>query len=833
MHSFWQDLRYAARTLRGAPGFTIIAIVTLGLGMAVNTTIFSVINGIILRPLPVPHAEQIAVLAMKQDGAQGFERFSYPDYLDIRQQADVFSDVIAERTTLVGLTADKKGDHCVLSRVTGNYFSVLGVQPALGRLIQPNEGQAPGADAVLVLGYSYWQKRFGGDRGVVGKQVEVNGHSVTIVGVTPKEFRGTYAIIDMDGYVPLSAAIGSKGSTDSNVDAALTAVQDTWTHRQERSLNVLARLKPGETVAQAQPSLRVIAQRLAEQHPETNKGFNSIQAFPEKLARPDPDPDNTLPAISAAFMILAGLVLLVACFNIANVLLVRATVRQREMGIRAALGAGRGRLVRQHLTESLLLALLGGAAGLLLATWAAGFLSSLPLGTDLPIKFDFQADARVYFFAFGVVLLTGVIVGIIPALRVARTDINVVLREGGRGSSDGRSRHIVRGTLVVAQVAGSLLLLIVAGLFIRSLDKAQQLYLGFNPDHILDLTLDPEQINFTETQGRAFYRQLSERIGALPGVVSVAQAFIVPMGVISQNDTVTVEGRPVEAGKQPPDIMYNAVSPSYFDTLRIPLQGGRGFTDADKEKAPDVAVINQAMAAKFWPNENPLGKRFSLKGPEGSFKEVVGVVQTGRYKNVIEDPPVPFFYVPLDQHYLAYRTLHVRTSVPPESLQLQIEAQVQELAPGIPISQVQTLSQALQGVNGFFFFHFAAQLTGTMGLLGLILAIVGVYSVVSYAAAQRTHEIGIRMALGAEPRDILRMVLRQSIAIVALGLAIGFAAAVAGTRAIADLIVGIKPTDPVTFVTVIALLSAIALVACWVPARRATRVSPLTALRYE
>jgi putative ABC transport system permease protein len=833
MHSFWQDLRYAARTLRGAPGFTIIAIVTLGLGMAVNTTIFSVINGFILRPLPVPHAEQIAVLAMKQDGAQGFERFSYPDYLDIRQQADVFSDVIAERTTLVGLTADKKGDHCVLSRVTGNYFSVLGVQPTLGRLIQPNEGQAPGADPVLVLGYSYWQKRFAGDRGVVGKQVEINGHSVTIVGVTPKEFRGTYAIIDMDGFVPLSAAIGSKGSTETSVDAALTAVQDTWTHREERSLSVLARLKPGVSVMQAQAPLRVIAQRLAEQHPETNKGFNSIQAFPEKLARPEPDPDNTLPAVSMAFVMLAGLVLLVACFNIANVLLVRATVRQREMGIRAALGAGRGRLVRQHLTESLLLALLGGAAGLLLATWAAGFLSSLPLGTDLPIKFDFQPDARVYFFASGAVLLTGVIVGIIPALRVARTDVNVVLREGGRGSSDGRSRHLVRGTLVVAQVAGSLLLLIVAGLFIRSLDKAQQLYLGFNPDHILDLTLDPEQINFTQAQGRAFYRQLNERISGLPGVVSVAQAFIVPMGVMSTTDPVFVDGHPLEAGKQPPSVMYNPVSPSYFKTLRIPLQSGRGFTDADKEKAPDVAVINQAMAAKLWPNENPLGKRFSTKGPQGPFKEVIGVVQTGKYKNVIEDPPELFYYVPLEQNYLPYLTLHVRTSVPPESLQLQIEAQVQELAPGIPISQVQTLSQALQGVNGFFFFHFAAQLTGTMGLLGLILAVVGVYSVVSYAASQRTHEIGIRMALGAEPRDILRMVLRQSIAIVAVGLAIGIAAAFAGTRAIANLIVGIKPADPVTFVTVIAVLSAIALLACWVPARRATRVSPLTALRYQ
>jgi len=826
MHSFWQDLRYAARTLRNSPGFTIIAIITLGLGMAVNTTIFSVINGVLLRPLPVPHAEQITVLAMKQDGAQDFQRFSYPDYLDIRQQAEVFTDVFAERLTLVGLTADKKGDHCVLSRVTGNYFSALGVQPAIGRLISPNEGQTPGADPILVLGYSYWRKRFAGDRNVVGKQVEINGHSVTIVGVAPKEFHGTYAIVDVDGFVPLSAMIGSKAGDG-------TTVNDTWTHREERTLRVFGRLKPGVSVAQAQAPLHVIAQRLAEQHPDTNKGLNGIQVFPERLARPEPDPDNTLPAVSTAFMILAGLVLLVACFNIANVLLVRATVRQREMGIRAALGAGRARLVRQHLTESLLLALLGGSAGLLLASWAAGFLSSLPLGTDLPIQFDFQPDTRVYLFAFAAVLLTGVIVGIIPAMRVARSDINAILREGGRGSSDGPRRHIVRGTLVVAQVAGSLLLLIVAGLFIRSLDKAQQMYLGFNPDHILDLTVDPEQIGFNEMQGREFYYQINQRITALPGVVAVGQAFIVPMGVMSANDPVVAEGHPVELGKQPPDVMYNPVSPSYFDTLRIPLLSGRIFSEADSKAAPDVAVINQAMAAKFWPNENPVGKRFSAKGPNGPFKEVVGVVQTGKYKNVIEDPPEPFYYVPVDQNYISYRTIHVRTSVPPESLQRQIEAQVRELAPGIPISQVQTLSQALQGVNGFFFFRFGAQLTATMGLLGLILAVVGVYSVVSYAAAQRTHEIGIRMALGANPRDILNMVLRQSIGIVAVGIAIGLAAALAGTRAIANLIVGIKPTDPLTFGTVILLLAAIALVACWIPARRATRVSPLTALRYE
>jgi predicted permease len=825
MHSFWHDLRYAARTLRNSPGFTIIAIVTLGLGMAVNTTVFSVINGVLLRPLPVPYADQIVVLAMQQTGTPGFQRFSYPDYQDIRQQTDAFTDIIGYRATLTGLTVDGKGDHCVLSRVTGNYFSVLGLQPALGRLILPTEGQTPGADPVLVLGYSFWQKRFAGDRGVIGKQVTLNTHSVTIVGVAPKGFHGLYNIVDMDGYIPFSASIGSKGVAEDSV-------QDSWTHREERSLTLLGRLKPGVSVKQAQPSLSVVAQRLAEQHPQTDKGI-SIRAFPEKLARPEPDADNTLPAVAAAFTILAALVLLVACFNIANVLLVRAAVHQREMGIRAALGAGRGRLLRQHLTESLLLAVLGGGCGIVLATWAAGFLGSLPLGTDLPIAFDFQPDFRVYLFALLAVLLTGVIVGIIPALRAARSDINSVLREGGRGSSEGPRRHLVRNTLVVAQLAGSLLLLVVAGLFVRSLDKAQQMFLGYNPDHILDLTVDPEQIGFTEAQGREFYRQLDLRIAALPRVVSVAQAFIVPMGVISADDPIIAEDHPLDPGKQAPQVMYNPVTPTYFDTLRIPLQSGRTFTDADNEKAPRVAVINQAMAAKFWPNENPLGKRFSTKAAKGPLTEVIGVVKTGRYKNVVEDPPEPFFYVPADQNYVAYRTIQVRTSVPPESLQRQIEAQVRELAPGMPISQVQTMTQALQGVNGFFFFRFGAQLTGTMGLLGLILAVVGVYSVVSYAAAQRTHEIGIRMALGAEPRDILNMVLRQSVVIVAIGLGIGLAAALAGTRAIANLIVGIKPTDPVTFITVVVLLSTIALVACWIPARRATRVTPLTALRYE
>jgi predicted permease len=792
--------------------------------MAVNATIFSVINGMLLRPMPVPHAEQLTVLAMEQPGMAGLQKFSYPVYQDISRQTGVFSDVFAYRITLAALSAEHKVDQAILTRVTGNYFSTLGIQAEPGRLILPSEGQTPGADPILVLGYSYWKKRFAGDSKVIGKHVEINGHPFTVVGVAPKGFHGTYSILDSDGYLPLSAALGSKGMEENSVE-------QLWTQRSDRSLSLLGRLKSGVSLKQAQASLSVTAQQISKEYPDTEKGV-TITAFPEKLARPDPDPDNTLPKIAAAFTILAGLVLLVACFNIANVLLVRATVRQREMGIRAALGAGRWRLVRQHLTESMLLALLGGGAGLLLANWAAGYLSSLPLGTNLPITFDFQPDLRVYLYALASVLVSSVVVGLIPALRVARCDVNSVLREGGRTASEGRRRHIARNTLVVAQVAGALLLLIVAGLFVRSLDKAQQIYLGFDPDHVLNFSLDAQQVGFDKAHGAQFFRQVDERIRAIPGVVSVAQGFVVPMGVVSTDDPVTVEGRPFEPGEHVPTVMYNDVTPSYFDTLRMHILSGRTFTEADNEKAPAVAIINQTMAKQFWSTENVLGKRFSIKGPAGPFIEVVGVVQDGKYKSIVEEP-MAFFYLPLNQVYVDFRTVHVRTSARPEKLERDIESSIQALAPDIAVKEMQTMLQSLQGLNGFFLFRFGAQLTTTMGLLGLILAVVGVYSVVSYAAVQRTHEIGIRMALGAAPRDIQRMVLRQSVVIVGVGLTVGLAAALAGTRAIASFIVGVHPTDAVTFVTVVVLLAVVALVACWIPARRATRVSPLVALRYE
>lgn len=822
MLNLWKDIQYAFRTLTKNPGFALIGIVTLALGMAVNTTLFSVINGFMLRPLPVPHPEQITVLSLQQSSLPGSRRFSYPDFEDFRAQTNSFSDIFAFRVTLLAVAVDQRADHCIVSRVSNNFFSALGIQPAYGRLILPSEGLTPGADPIVVLGYSYWRRRFAGDPGVVGRQVEVNGHPFTVVGVAPKEFHGTYSVLDMDAYIPFSA----ESSEDPD-----NPVQKIWASRGSRTLTLMGRLRSGVTIKKGEATLNVVAERIAQSHPDTEKGL-TVQVYPEKLARPEPDPQNPVPVAAIAFMAMAGLVLLVACFNIANVLLVRATVRQREMAIRAALGAGHGRLVRQYLTESLLLAFLGGGTGLLLGSWAAGLLGSLRLGTDLPIQFDFRPDARVYLFALAAVLLTGLVVGIMPALRAARTDVITVLHEGGRGSSSGPRRQLARNALVAAQVAGSLVLLVVAGLFVRSLEKAQQINLGFNPDHVINLSVDVQQIGYKEPRGREFFHEIDSRIRALPGVESVAQAFTIPLGYISSGDRIWIESHPLEPGQQPADVSYNMVSSGYLDTLQIPLLRGRKFGDADGEKAPGVAIINQSMAKKFWPNEDALGRRFSNKGANGPFMEIVGIVQDGKYQNVAEDPQ-PFFYLPLDQSYMSIRTIHVRTSVPPETLALQIESQIHELAPDLPVTQVQTMTESLQGANGFFFFRFGAQLTATMGFLGLILAVVGIYSVVSYAAVQRTHEIGIRMAMGAAPRDILKMVLQQGLGVVGIGLALGLVVALAGTRVMGSLFIGIKPSDPLTFIVVVLLLTGIALFACWIPAYRATRIDPLAALRYE
>jgi predicted permease len=819
MVTLWQDVRYALRMLAKSPMMTAIVVLTLALGIGANTAIFGIVNGILLRPLPVKSPEQIMVLAGKLQGdTLGIFTLSYAQLVDFRKQADAFSDIFASDVDLAGLSVAGKPSQFLYSRVTGNYFSTMGVQPALGRLFLPSEGEAGGKDAYIVLGYSYWQNKFGGDPGVVGKQALIDGREATIIGVAQKGFQGTNFALDMDGYVPLNML--------PEEDAA-----KFWTDRSSRALTVMGRLKPGVSLRQAQTSMNLVADRLAEQYPATDKGV-TVRVIPERFARPQPYATNIVPFIAGIFLVLAGLVLLLACTNVANILLVRATMRQREMAIRAAMGASRFRLVRQLLTESILLALFGAAGGLLLGQWACGAIASLLPDSKLPIRLDFSFDWRVFAYAMAAALFTGALMGVWPALRAGRADVNALLHGAGRSDTAGVSRHRVRSALVVAQVGGSLVLLIVAGLFVRSLMSAQHAYLGFDPDRVLNVVMDPKEMGYDEVRTKNFYHDLEAKVRTMPGVQSASLAFSVPMGTVNDGSSIYIEGHTLAPGQQPPVVVYNRVDAPYFDTLRVPLLRGRAFRENDDEKAPLVAVVNQAMANQFWPNEDPIGKRFSLKSATGPFVEIVGLTGNGKYVFIGWDKE-PYFYVPLAQNFTSYRSLQLRTSVPPESLVAQVQAEVRALDPTMPITDVRTMRDSLSGANGFFIFKVGAILAASLGLLGLTLAVVGVYGVVSFAASQRTHEIGIRMSLGANRMDILRLVLRQGLLLVMGGVASGVLIAWALTRSMATLLVGVSPTDAVTFVTATLLLGGIGLWACYAPARRAMRLDPMVALRYE
>ena len=819
METLMQDIRYGVRMLMRNPGFMIIAIITLALGIGANTAIFSMVDGILLRPLPVQDPAQITVLAFQQQKGNIQTQFSVADFRDIRSQSsEVFSDVFAYQLGLDGLSVDCKADRIVTSYVSGNFFPALGIKPELGRFMLPSEGETLGADPVMVLSYSYWKTRFGGDPAIVGRKVSVDGHPITIVGVAPRGFVGIFPFLSIQGYLPLGMLeIG--GQPD-----------DFMTNRQLRNLPVLGRLRPGTGLHEAQASLSVIGRRLSQQYPEAEKDL-SLQVYPELRARPQPDPDNTLLVISGLFLSLTALVLLLACVNVANILLVRATVREREMAIRAALGAARFRLVRQLLTESILLALLGGIAGIFLGYWGSSALASLNFQTDLPVHLDFGFDWRVFGYATAAALLTGIIVGLVPAIRASRGNLAAILHEGGRGGVGGKNR--LRTGLVVAQVAGSLVLLIIAGLFTRSLGKAQNTNLGFDPDHVLNLTMDPVEIGFNQQQTRDFYKNVLTRVSSLPGGVAASTATATPMGYYNNNDTLTIEGYQPPAGQPLPSAMYNTISIDYFRTMQIPILRGRAFTDADSENSQYVAILSESMAKKFWPDADPIGRQFQMSTDAKHSMVVVGVVKDVRYQGVTGVIP-PVFYAPFVQHQSgnSLQFLQVRTTAAPETMIPEIERTIQSLAPQLPVFDVETMRQALYTLNGLLIYRIGAGLAAVLGALGLILAIVGVYGVVSYAASQKTHEIGVRMALGAQPTDILKMVFGEGLLIVAMGLGVGIALALAAAQVV-GIFLTVSAMDPATYVAVSAILTTVALAACYIPARRAMRVDPMVALRYE
>ena len=818
MLTFWQDIRFGLRLLVKEPGFTVIVVVTLALGIGVNTAIFSLGNVFLFRPLPVKDADRLTVVSVQHRADADPGRVSYLDFQDFRKQADVFSDMTFYDLSVAGLGYRGHADRILLAYVPSNFFTMLGLRPAAGRFISSGEGDAPKTGPVVVLGHSYWMKRFDGDPGVIGSSVTLDGQMVSVIGVVPEEFRGPYSVVELDAYAPIGMYAATSGETS------------LFTDRRYEDLLVLASLKPGVTTKQAEAALNVIAERLANQYPEAAKG-EVARVFPERLARPEGAATSKL-LVTTIFFVMVGLVLLVACFNVANLLLARAAAREKEVAVRAAMGASRLRLVRQMLTESILLALAGAVGGALVGNWAIRGLERLrPVG-DFPLSLDFTFDWRVFSYVAGVALLAGIVAGLAPALRVSHANLNDTLREGGRGLVGDVRRHWLRNALVMAQVAGSLIVLVAAGLFTRSLTNAESIDLGFDPGQVLNVNIDPKLQGYDQTRSEAFFRELLRRAKAIPGVASASLAFSIPLGYYSDGASLYAEGQAIPKSERVPSGGYNCVTPEYFPTMRIKILKGRTFTEADTATSQPVGIVNETMAERLWPHQDAVGQRFSYKEASGPFVTVVGVVRDAKVQS-LTDPPANFFYLPQTQNYKSTHVLQLRTLMPPQSLIVPVESLVRQLDPNLPVYDVRTMEQSMSGANGYFLFKVGAGFAGSLGALGLLLAAVGVYGVVSYSASRRRHEIGIRMALGALPGKIFGLVIRQAVIVVGAGIGVGLVAALAASRLLVSMLIGVSSYDPITFVAVPALLLIVALLACYIPARRAASVDPMIALRQE
>lgn len=818
MQTLLQDMKYGVRMLFRSPAFTAVAILTLALGIGANTAVFGVINAFMIRPLPGKDNGSLLAIASRRDNSQGLRSVSYPDYADYRAHADAFSDMTAYTNGIVGMAADHRVERLLIQYTAGNFFSFLGLQPAAGRFFYSGEGEGTGREQFVVLGYRYWQRRFEGSSSVVGKSVLVNGIPCTIVGVAPEELIGPYTPIETDAYLTL-------GLADAHERSGI------FTSRGLRDLYVLGRPKQGTSKSQARSSLQVVAAQLAAQFPDTNKSVVP-EVVPEHLARPEPDAARSNPVAAGAFLAMVGLVLLITCVNVANLVLVRASTRFKEMAIRASLGAGRLRIFRQLLTETLLLSLLGGVAGALLGRSFTYLIGSIRFPIMLTIHLNLGFDWRVFAYIGFVVFFSGFAVGLIPAWRASRMNLNLILREGGRSGAAGSSHQRMRSILVAAQVAGTLVVLVIAGLFVRSLQSAQNVDLGFRADGVLNLGMDPGQIGYDEARGVNFFRTVKERVASTPGVESAAFAFSTPLGYYNESARVWKEGQKSIPVSEALSSGYNSVDEDYFRTLQIPILRGRGFTKQDDSSTLHVAVVNETMAKRLWPGEYPLGHHFSYGKPDAPEVEVIGVAKNGRYFNAMEDQQ-EYFYLPLSQHYTAMRTLHVRASIPPLTLTGPIQSAIHDLEPNLPVYDVELLRQSLQGPNGFFLPKMGAIFASIFGALGLLLALVGVYGIISYAVTLRTHEIGVRMALGAQSKNVLAMILRQGVVLTGCGLLFGLVVSLVVTRFLKSLLFQISAFDPITFVSVSAILLAVSLLACYFPAHRATGVDPLVALHYE
>jgi predicted permease len=834
MGALLQDARYAFRMLAKSPGFTLVAILTLALGIGANAAIFSVTDQVLLRLLPVQKPEELVVLRSPgpnqgrtwSDGDSATS-FSYPMYKDLRDHNPVFSGLMARFAVQASVSGRGQTELANGELVTGNYFEVLGVRPALGRVLTPQDETAPGADPQVVLSYGYWERHFGRDPSILNKQLVVNGTSMTVVGVVAPGFSGVQVGETPDVFIPITM----KAQMTPNWDG-LAEPHDHW-------LAILARLKPGMSRERAEagiaPGYSAILQSESstlKSSPERKKQFLDKKILLDTGSHGRPILQHDAGKSIWILMSMVGLVLLIACANLASLLVARGEARQREIAVRMAMGAGRLRLIRQLLTESLLISLTGGAAGLLVGSWTLGALvGSIPesLGASgLQGKFDY----RVLAFSFGISILTGLLFGLIPALRSTSADLQSTLREQGANVFGGKSNVRLRKALLVSQVALTVVLLAAAGFFAQSLMNLKGQNLGVKTDHVIQFAVAPELNRYTPEQTVALADRLRENIAGLPGVRSVSVAAMSLLADSQSTANITAEGYTVSEDTNT-DVQQNWIGPNFFATLGIPLSSGREFDNRDTSTAPRVAIVSEKMAQTFFRGQNPIGRRFAFGSGDGVHPdiEIVGVTKDSKNSDLRQEIR-PLVYIPYSQDKLfGNATFYVRTNLEPTALASALRKTVQSADANLPVFDMKTLDQQVDEIA--FSERLLTFFSLCLGLLAALLAAIGLYGVMAYMVAQRTREIGIRMALGATQKNVAWLVLREIVRISAAGLGIGLVAAFGLGKLIESQLFGVKASNPLVFLTSALLLSAVALLAGWLPARKAASVDPMVALRYE
>lgn len=817
-----QDVRFGLRMLRKNPSFTIVAVLTLALGIGANTAIFSVINSILFKPLPVQAPQELVDVfntPPKDEAILQYVPLAYPDYLDYRDQNTQLTGLLAFAPTEVALERENKSELIPVEEVTGNYFQVLGLQLKLGRGFDEAQDRVPGGDPAVVLSYAAWHSKFAGDPNIIGKTITINEHPMTVVGVAPQNFHGLMRVVAPDLWAPIS------------MDSVLhlgNPVED----RGSQWMFTMGRLKHGTSLGQAQAELQSIAARLIRMYPKSNKE-RSVVLLSADQVKIFPEADKAVFAASMVLLGFAGLILLIACANITGMLMARATGRRREIAIRMALGGGRLRLVRQLLTENLLLSLLGGTSALLITSLLNGALSralasfstSLPIGLGLTI----DIDGRVLGFTLAVMLGTTFLIGLIPALKTSTQGLADTMKMETRAATGTRGKHRLLNTLVVGQLAISVMLLICAGLSLRSLWNESRVNPGFDPANMVTAAFNPSLAAYNTQQASTFYEQLTARIQALPGVESASDTDRLPLTLVVQIGSCAPEGKENDP-RAKLSVGTATVDTNYFKTMRIPILRGRAFDDEDKPKSTPVVIVNQTLANRFWPGQDPIGKRVVFGGEIKNYYEVVGVAVDGKYITLGEASR-PYAYRAMRQVEYKDRTLVARTMGDPQAALALIRDVSRQLDPRVPVTNIETVQQATSAT--LLLPRAGGTMFGLFGFLGLVLASIGLYGVFAYTVAQRTHEIGVRMALGANPLDILRMVVRRGMGLALIGAVLGLIGAFALTRELSIILYGISATDPLTFVTVAVVLILVAMAACYVPARRAMGADPMVALRYE